>query len=64
MWKRGYRKNSLEIMQMIAEKLADQDISALAAYFQQLSATTQANFLSPRYASADRLERTRADSYT
>jgi cytochrome c553 len=43
MWKRGYHKNSLEIMQMIAEKLDDQDISALAAYFQQLSATTQAS---------------------
>jgi len=35
------RKSSPEIMQMIAERLDDQDISALAAYFQQLPATTR-----------------------
>jgi cytochrome c553 len=43
MWKRGYRKNSREIMMTIAERLDDQDISALAAYFQQLPATSRAS---------------------
>lgn len=42
-WKRGYRKNSNEIMRAIAERLDDEDISALAAYFQQLPAPTQAS---------------------
>jgi cytochrome c553 len=43
MWKRGYRKNSREIMMTIAERLDDQDISALAAYFQRLAATSRAS---------------------
>jgi cytochrome c553 len=38
MWQRGYRKNSPETMFMIATKLDDQDIAALAAYYQQVYA--------------------------
>jgi cytochrome c553 len=41
MWQRGYRQNSPEIMRVIATKLDDQDIVAVAAYYQQLSATRQ-----------------------
>ena len=36
MWRRGYRKNSQEIMLIFANKLDDQDIAAVAAYYQQL----------------------------
>jgi cytochrome c553 len=36
MWKRGYRKNSPEAMLQVAKKLDDQDIQAVAAYFQQV----------------------------
>ena len=36
MWRRGYRKNSEEIMLIFANKLDDQDIAAVAAYYQQL----------------------------
>jgi cytochrome c553 len=36
MWQRGYRRNSPETMFMIARKLDDQDIAALAAYYQQV----------------------------
>jgi cytochrome c553 len=41
MWQRGYRQSSAEIMRVIASKLDDQDIAAVAAYYQQLSATHQ-----------------------
>lgn len=41
MWQRGYRKNSPEVMFMIATKLDDQDIAALAAYYQQVPASDQ-----------------------
>jgi cytochrome c553 len=45
MWQRGYRRNSPETMFMIARKLDDQDIAALAAYYQQVrpSAKTSAS---------------------
>jgi cytochrome c553 len=42
MWKRGYRKNSLEAMLQIAKKLDDRDIQAVAAYFQQVLGSSQA----------------------
>jgi cytochrome c553 len=41
MWRRGYRKSSPEVMFMIATKLDDQDIAALAAYYEQVRATDQ-----------------------
>jgi cytochrome c553 len=41
MWQRGYRKNSHETMFMIARKLDDQEIAALAAYYQQVRASAK-----------------------
>jgi cytochrome c553 len=41
MWQRGYRRNSPETMFMIATKLDDQDIAALAAYYQQVRASAK-----------------------
>ena len=41
MWQRGYRKSSREVMFMIATKLDDQDIAALAAYYQQVRASAK-----------------------
>ena len=38
MWRRGYRKNSSDIMLVIAGKLDDHEIESLAAYYQQLRA--------------------------
>jgi cytochrome c553 len=38
MWQRGYRQSSPGIMRVIAAKLDDQDIAAVAAYYQQLPA--------------------------
>ena len=38
MWRRGYRKNSSDIMLIIADKLDDHEIESLAAYYQQLRA--------------------------
>jgi cytochrome c553 len=35
MWRRGMRRNSLEAMALFAGKLNDQEIQALAAYYQQ-----------------------------
>ena len=42
MWQRGERKNSLETMSVIATKLDEQDIAALAAYYQQVRAPPKA----------------------
>ena len=42
MWRRGYRKNSGEVMEPFAKKLDDQQIEAVAAYFQQVSASATA----------------------
>ena len=36
MWKRGFRKNSSDLMAPIAKQLDDQEIAALAAYYQQV----------------------------
>ena len=41
MWRRGYRRNSPDIMVLIASKLNDADIAALAAYYQQLPTTVR-----------------------
>jgi cytochrome c553 len=38
MWRRGYRKNSSDVMLIIAGKLDDHEIESLAAYYQQLRA--------------------------
>jgi cytochrome c553 len=35
MWQHGFRRNSPEAMALFATKLDDQEIAALAAYFQQ-----------------------------
>jgi cytochrome c553 len=37
MWQKGFRKNSADAMALIAKKLDDQDIFAVAAYYQQVS---------------------------
>jgi cytochrome c553 len=37
MWKEGFRKNSPDAMGVIAKKLDDQDIIAIAAYYQQVN---------------------------
>jgi cytochrome c553 len=36
MWQRGFRKSSPEAMAQVAKRLDDQDIAALAAYYQQM----------------------------
>lgn len=36
MWKGGYRKNSSQVMGELAKRLDDQDIAAIAAYYQQV----------------------------
>jgi cytochrome c553 len=43
MWRRGYRKNSADIMLIIAGKLDDHDAESLAAYYQQLRTVTPVN---------------------
>jgi cytochrome c553 len=37
MWQRGYRKNSPDAMGAVAKKLDDQEIAAVAAYYQQVN---------------------------
>jgi cytochrome c553 len=39
MWKQGLRNNSPDAMADIAKRLDDQDITAVAAYFQQVDAS-------------------------
>jgi cytochrome c553 len=41
MWQQGFRKNSLNTMGVIAKKLDDQEIAAVAAYYQQVKATLE-----------------------
>jgi cytochrome c553 len=41
MWQRGFRKNSRHTMADIAARLDDQDIAAVAAYFQQVRSSAQ-----------------------
>jgi cytochrome c553 len=42
MWQRGFRKSSPDEMAVIAKMLNDQDIAAVAAYFQQVRSATPA----------------------
>jgi cytochrome c553 len=42
MWKRGFRKNSPDAMADVAKRLNDQEIAAVAAYFQQVNASALA----------------------
>lgn len=41
-WQRGFRKSSPEAMAQIAKRLDDQDIAALAAYYQQMGSGADA----------------------
>jgi cytochrome c553 len=41
MWQQGFRKNSLDTMGVIAKKLDDQEIAAVAAYYQQVQSTLE-----------------------
>ena len=41
MWQQGYRKNSLDQMEVMAKKLDDQEIAAVAAYYQQVKAALE-----------------------
>ncbi len=41
MWQRGFRRNSPSTMTLFAKKLDDQEIAALAAYYQQLHPSTE-----------------------
>ena len=40
MWRRGLRRNSLEAMGLFASKLDDQEIAAVAAYYEQVRASS------------------------
>jgi cytochrome c553 len=42
MWQRGFRRNSPEAMGLFAKKLDDQEIAALAAYYQQVQPSSPA----------------------
>jgi cytochrome c553 len=42
MWQQGFRKNSHDAMEVIAKKLDDQDIAAVAAYYQQVNSPPEA----------------------
>jgi cytochrome c553 len=42
MWQSGLRKNSPEAMAFLAKALTDQDIAAVAAYYQQVHGTAEA----------------------
>jgi cytochrome c553 len=42
MWQEGFRKNSPDAMGVIAKKLDDQDILAVAAYYQQVNSPLEA----------------------
>jgi cytochrome c553 len=41
MWQQGYRKNSPDAMGVIAKKLDNQEIAAVAAYYQQVQSTLE-----------------------
>ena len=41
MWRQGFRKSSPESMQVVARQLSDQDIAAVAAYYQQIQSTLE-----------------------
>lgn len=42
MWQQGDRKNSPDAMAVVAKKLGDDDVAAVAAYYQQVRATLEA----------------------
>ena len=42
MWRQGFRKNSPDAMGVIANKLDDQEIAAVGAYYQQVKSTLEA----------------------
>jgi cytochrome c553 len=42
MWKQGFRKNSPDAMADVAKRLDDQEIAAVAAYYQQVNASALA----------------------
>ncbi|WP_051320970.1 c-type cytochrome [Rhizobium mesoamericanum] len=42
MWKEGYRKNSPDVMARVAKQLTDEEIAAVAAYYQQVREMTAA----------------------
>ena len=42
MWRQGFRKNSPEAMAVVARKLTDQDVAAVAAYYQQVRSSIEA----------------------
>jgi cytochrome c553 len=42
MWQEGFRKNSPDAMEVIAKKLDDQDLAAVAAYYQQVESHVEA----------------------
>jgi cytochrome c553 len=42
MWKTGYRKNSPDVMSLVAKRLDDPDIAAVAAYYQQVMSADMA----------------------
>ena len=41
MWQQGFRRNSPDAMGVIAKKLDDQEIAAVAAYYQQVQSTIE-----------------------
>jgi cytochrome c553 len=41
MWRQGFRKNSPDAMAVIAKKLDEQEIAAVAAYYQQVQSTLE-----------------------
>lgn len=43
MWQAGSRKNSPESMAEVAKRLSEQDIAAVAAYYQQLRGSVEAS---------------------
>jgi cytochrome c553 len=42
MWRSGFRKGSLEAMELVARQLDDKDSAAVAAYFQQVRSSAKA----------------------
>jgi cytochrome c553 len=42
MWQEGFRKNSPDAMEVIAKTLDDEEILAVAAYYQQVSSALEA----------------------
>jgi cytochrome c553 len=41
MWRQGFRKNSPDAMEVIATKLDDEEIAAVASYYQQVQSTLE-----------------------